>query len=324
LRIKPLIFIHGGAGNYRLFSEEALQRRRVLLNEIAVKSFEVLISKSALDAVEYAVKLMEDSGAFNAGLGSVLTLNKRVEMDAGIMDGKTLNVGAVACISNFGNPISIARRIMEETDHILIAGVSAERLAEFFGFKPDSSLITEEKLERFKKVYDAWIKGERKRMLKIREIVLSSPDLFNFLDTVGAVAIDSDGNVASAVSTGGYWLKLPGRIGDVPLVGCGFYADNEAGAASASGVGEAIAKVTLSKMCCDFMRNGFSAQEACEKAIAVLTRRIGDNTAGIIAVDKTGGYGFAFNTAGMCRSIFIEGMEKPAVAIFPEEPFIVD
>ncbi len=321
LKVRPVILIHGGAGNYKRFAAEDLEKRRVWLKKAAAEGFDALSSKSALDAVEVAVKVMEDSGVFNAGLGSVLSLNKKVEMDAAIMDGRDLGVGAVACISGFKNPVSIARRIMEETDHILIVGKAAERLAEFFGFKRYGNLITEAKLKRFERVYNDWIEGKRSRMLKIRKMILERKGLFDFTGTVGAVAIDSEGNVASAVSTGGYWLKLPGRVGDVPLVGCGFYADNNGGAASATGIGELIARLTLSKFCCDLMRAGVSAQKACEAAIDLITNKFGKGNAGIIAVDDKGNWGFAFNTAGMGRALMASGMDEPAVAIFDEEPF---
>ncbi|RLE53774.1 MAG: asparaginase [Candidatus Methanomethylicota archaeon] len=321
MKVKPVILIHGGAGNYRAFPPEDLEKRRAWLKKAALEGFKVLTRESALDAVEVAVKVMEDSGVFNAGLGSVLCLNKRVEMDAAIMDGRDLGVGAVACISGFKNPVSIARKIMEETDHILIVGKAAEKLAEFFGFKRTNNLITESKLNRFEKVYRDWIEGRRRRMMKIRKMVLEKKGIFDLTGTVGAVAIDSEGNLASAVSTGGYWLKLPGRVGDVPLVGCGFYADNECGAASATGVGELIARLTLSKLCCDMMRTGISAQKACEAAIDLITSKFGEGNAGIIAIDRQGRWGFAFNTAGMGRAIMADGMDEPKVAIFREEEF---
>jgi len=203
----------------------------------------------------------------------------------------------------------------------LIVGKAAEKLAEYFGFKRAGNLITDLKLKRFEKIYSDWIEGKIRRMSRIRRMVIENPDLFSSMSTVGAVAIDGDGNVAAATSTGGYWLKLPGRVGDVPLVGCGFYADNEAGAVSTTGVGEAIAKLTLAKSCCDLMRWGMSAQRACEAVIDLITRRIGSNTAGLIAVDRFGGYGWAFNTAGMGRAIMTEGMDQPISAIFPSEFF---
>ncbi|RLE57511.1 MAG: asparaginase [Candidatus Methanomethylicota archaeon] len=320
-KITPVILIHGGAGSYRNVDEKFLKLRRTYLKNAVLNGFKVLQSKSALDAVESAVKYMENSGVFNAGLGSVLTLNKSVEMDAGIMDGRTLSVGAVGLVKNFKNPISIARKVMDETDHIFIVDGGAEILGNLFNVEKAENLITQEKLERYDKIYALWMSGERRRMEKLRNFIKKRPDLFKTYSTVGAVAIDSDGNVASAVSTGGYWLKFPGRIGDVPLVGCGFYADNEAGAVSATGIGELIARLTLSRFCCDLMRFKISAQKACEIAIDHITRRFGMGNAGVIAVDKYGGWGFAFNTNGMSRAVMAEGFDEPSIAIFKDDPF---
>ena len=319
--VKPVILIHGGAGNYRRFSDEALERRREHLSISALRGFKLLESKGALDAVEAAVNHMEDCGEFNAGVGSVLTLTRSVEMDAGIMDGRSLGVGAVALVRHFKNPVSLARMVMEKTDHIFIAGEGVEKLAESYGYEKFDRFLTEDKLKRFEDVYRDWLGGRRRRMEKFREVLLKNPEFFGLHDTVGAVAIDSEGNVASAVSTGGYWLKFPGRIGDVPLVGCGFYADNAAGAAAATGTGEYIARVTLSRFCCDIMRHGVSAQRACDASIDRISNVFGLETGGIIAVDRFGRWGFDFNTVGLCRAVFAAGFDEPKVAIFRDEPF---
>ncbi|MEM1549140.1 MAG: isoaspartyl peptidase/L-asparaginase [Candidatus Methanomethylicia archaeon] len=317
MKIKPVIVIHGGAGNYRGLSEDIISNRLKHLEKAVLLGYEKL-SSSALDAVEAAVSYMESCGFFNAGLGSVLTINGSVEMDAGIMDGRDLRVGATALLKRVKNPISLARKIMEETDHIFIAGEWAEKLAEFYGLGFSDEIINEYKVKRFKEIYDNWIKGEIGRMSKLRSMIQSLGKLFDGHDTVGAVALDFNGNVASAVSTGGYWLKFPGRIGDVPLVGCGFYADNDAGAAAATGTGEYIARLNLSRVCCELMRSGFSAQEACSLSIKRITDRFGSGNAGIIAVDKNGNFGFDFNTNGMSRAIMHEDLDKPIVGIFRE------
>jgi beta-aspartyl-peptidase (threonine type) len=317
-KVRPAVLIHGGAGSYRGLSDEVLSMRLEHLSRAVMEGYNA-ISKGALDAVEAAVRYMESCGFFNAGLGSVLTINGIVEMDAGIMDGRDLRVGATALLRRVKNPVSLARKIMENTDHIFIAGEWAEKLAEFYGLELLDNIVSEEKLKRFKEMYESWIRGEGSRMSKLREMVLKGKSIFDLHDTVGAVAIDSEGNVASAVSTGGYWLKFPGRIGDVPLVGCGFYADNDAGASAATGTGEFIARLNLSRLCCDLMRMGFQAQDACKLAIKRITDKFGPNTAGIIAVDKNGGLGFDFNTNGMGRALMYEGLDKPIAAIFREE-----
>ena len=313
------IILHGGAGRYRLFTKEFIEKRKQELKKAALYSFDELKKGSALDAVEAAVEYMEDSGLFNAGKGSSLTITKEVEMDAGIMDGKTLRCGAVACVKSIKNPIKLARLVLEKTDHIFLAGPGAEKVAEILGMKREPIVVTSEKIRKFEKAFRLWLKGKwGTHLFRLKTIYR------DFIEgTVGAVAIDKYRNIAAATSTGGYSLKLPGRIGDTPLVGCGFYADNSAGGASATGIGEYLTLIFACKTACDFMRQGVSAMKAAEATIDILTRRFGLHTGGIITVDPMGRLGFAYNTQGMSKSIMTSGMSEPAVAVFPEEDHIM-
>jgi len=281
--MKPAILVHGGAAKV---SEEVLRAREEGCRRAALVGWEILEKGgSALDAVEAAVRVMEEDPFFNAGRGSALTMEGQIEMDAAIMDGSTLKAGAVGAVRNILHPVSLARLVMEKTPHVLIVGEGALRLARLYGMEevPLESLVTERQRLQWKNAGHFPYEG----------------------DTVGAVAIDKNGHVAAATSTGGLIGKLPGRLGDTPLIGCGTYADDLAGAASATGIGEAIIKVVLAKTACDLMRQGLHPQEAAHKAIHILEERTGGK-GGIILVDREGRLGWAFNSE--CMPIaFMEG-----------------
>lgn len=275
------IIIHGGAGAWKLGSKQ-IQVGSAACDEAALAGHAVLkAGGSALDAVETAVHVLEDCPALDAGRGSFPNQLGEVEMDALIIDGRSLNMGAVAAIQRVRHPISLARHIMTDTDHTFLVGSGADAFADQIGFPrcAVAELIVDE--------YD---------------------DATGPLgDTVGAVAMDANGNLASATSTGGTRHKMPGRVGDSPLVGCGGYADNESAAASATGQGEAIMKVILSKRVCDLVSNGLSAQAACETAVRLLEERVGGEC-GLIAIDARGQVGIARNTTAMPYA-FVVGME---------------
>jgi len=309
----PIILIHGGAGEWQPERREAgLAGAR----EAAEKGFKILEKNgSALDAVEAAVKVMEDDEVFNAGLGSALTIEKRVEMEASIMDGKTLNAGAVSLLSDVKNPVHLARIIMENSDHVYIVGEGAERLARLFKLERRNAQ-TELRVKSYNMLKEKLKKGELDYLPKTYKLMKENPRLIQ-LDTVGAVALDIHGNVAAATSTGGVALKFPGRIGDTPLIGCGNYADNEAGACSATGIGEIAIRLVLSKTVCDQMRAGCSAQEAVENSIRTVNRRIPDtaNHMGLIAVDKNGSIGIAHNSPDICYAYMRPKMDVPFAAM---------
>jgi len=309
---KPVIVVHGGAGKWH---PERSQAGLDGVKKAAKIGFEILNNDgSAVDAVMEAVAVMEDDGAFNAGYGSSLNIEKGVEMEASIMDGKTLQAGAVGLLKDIKNPIRLARIVMEKTDHVFIVSEGAEKLAKLFN------------LERRNPISDLRLKyyEEQKKLLldgkfelhRLAELVKSYPDLFQ-LDTVGAVALDKNWNVAAATSTGGFPLKIPGRIGDSPLIGCGTYADNRAGACSATGVGEIAIRLTLSKTVCSYMESGKTAQEAVEEAIRLVNTRLSAsyNHIGLIAVDFKGKVGAAHNSPNMCWAYLTPKMHEPAVSL---------
>jgi beta-aspartyl-peptidase (threonine type) len=310
---KPVIVVHGGAGEWQP------ERRKpgIAGVETAAKvGFDVLMKSGALDAVEAAVMSMEDDPVFNAGLGSTLTLDGRIEMEASIMDGESLNAGAASLLEDIRNPVHLARIIMENTDHIYIVGDGAEKLARLFKLER-SNPRTELRVKYWKTLRDKLRKGEVDYLPKTYKLLKEDPRLFQ-LDTVGAVALDMKGNVAAATSSGGVGLKFPGRIGDTPLIGLGNYADNESGACSATGMGEIAMKLVLAKAVCDEMRDGSSAQEAVETSIKLVNRRIRGptrNSMGLIAVDKEGGMGVAHNSRNICYAYMRPRMNAPFAAL---------
>lgn len=304
---KPVIVVHGGAGAW---NPERSQLGLEGVKKAAKTGFEILKHGSAVDSVMEAVAVMEDSGAFNAGYGSSLNIDKRVEMEASIMDGKTLQAGAVGLLEDIRNPVRLARIVMEKTDHVFVVGEGAEKLAEMFDLERREP-TTELRLKYYENQRKALLEG-RGRLPRLASLVESYPKLFT-LETVGAVALDKEGNVAAATSTGGFSLKLPGRIGDSPLIGCGTYADNQVGACSATGVGEIAIRLVLSKTVCDFMESGKTAEEAVELAINIVNRRIPDvyNSMGLIAVDAYGRIGAAHNSRNLCWAYITPETQEP-------------
>lgn len=284
--MQPKIIVHGGAWKIA----EDTHADHIGGTHVAAESgWEVLRQGgSALDAVEKAVSVMEDDPTFDAGVGSVLNRAGDIEMDAIIMDGRTLALGAVAAVRGITNPVRLARLISEDTDHSLLVGEGARRFAELKGMRlcAEAELTVPREVERFKKLQ------------QIPDYHLADGFTPDPMDTVGAVAIDAEGNVAAATSTGGAHFKLPGRVGDSPLVGAGAYADNETGGASATGHGESIMRVVLSKLATDAIGRGMDAQQAAEYAIGYMFERVG-GYGGLIVIDKHGNTGFAYNTPHM-------------------------
>jgi L-asparaginase / beta-aspartyl-peptidase len=226
---------------------------------------------SALDAVQAAVRVLEDDPVFNAGIGSALTRAGTVEVDAAIMDGATLRIGAIGAVENAGKPVELARAVLEDGEHVLLVGPAAWEFAREQGIEPvpPETLVTERALKRLQKG-----------------------------NTVGACAIDEAGHVAAATSTGGISGKRRGRVGDTPLAGCGTYADDQGGAASATGHGESIIRVTMSRTVVELLRAGRTAEEAARASVAELADRV-RGTGGVICVDRDGRVGLAHNTPAM-------------------------
>lgn len=294
------IVVHGGAGALRADDDEAALREGCLL---AARAGHAVLRRggSAVEAVEQAVRLLEDDPLFNAGTGSCLNWEGEVEMDAAIMDGATLSAGAVALVRGIRNPVTLARAVMTHTPNVFLAGEGALQLARSLGLeeKAPDALITPKARAR-------WQSARARR----DEAAIISPEG----GTVGAVACDAAGHVAAATSTGGMILKRVGRIGDAPLVGCGTYADDGAGAASATGHGEAIIRLTLTRTVCERIASGLPVQQAAEAAIASLERVRGE--AGVIAVDAAGRLGMAFNTQRMARA-WVDANGEEGAALRP-------
>lgn len=286
MAVEATFIVHGGAGK---ISDDVLPAYREGVYAAGKLAWEMLqTGRSALDVVEQAVRVMEDDPAFDAGRGSHLNAKGYVELDALIMDGSSLANGAVASVRHIANPISLARRVMTDCDHALLVGEGAVEFAERLGFQllADDALIVER---------------ERRRWTEFH------PDGAGIHDTVGAVARDRDGNIAVATSTGGTLNKLPGRVGDSPLIGCGGYADNLLGGASSTGVGEDLMKIVMCKTVCDLMGSGLDAQSAADQALRRLADPRINGSGGLICLDRDGHIGFAYNTERMARSYLRDG-----------------
>lgn len=310
------ILIHGGAGVEKIKRIDDITRS---LKSAVSNGFDLLkrSSNKAVDSVEAAVASMEDSGVFDAGVGSYLTIDKTVEMDASIMDGRDISAGSVGMAMGIKNPIKLARKIMERTDHVMMVSDGVTRLSQLFGNTVEEypqELDTKILNEYNKLMKNVRIKWKKNNKLTMLSSAASQEKSHHHYSTVGAVAIDKDGNVASAVSTGGIWLKMRGRIGDSAIIGSGIYADNKSGAACATGYGEYIMRLCLCKYACDQMQSRNSAHLSSKKSIDVLTERFGKNTGGIITVDLKGRFGRACNTRFMPTAMITNKNQKPVIA----------
>jgi beta-aspartyl-peptidase (threonine type) len=286
------IIVHGGVGKVK---PEKLELVKAGLKKAVQAGYKVLLEKNdALSACEAAVNVLEDEPVFNAGTGAVLTLDGRCELDAAIMKGSNLEAGAVAGIENVKNPISLARLVMEKTDHVLLIGEGAENFARIMGFQPYDPK-TPERIEEWKNLKEKLLKGEPLHWKKIYELIKQHPELLH--GTVGCVAIDDSGEIVAGTSTGGVFLKLFGRVGDTPILGAGTYATSFGGA-SCTGIGEGIMRTLLAKTACDFMKMGISAQKTAEACIDLINNTVKTET-GIITLDRHGNVGFAYNTENM-------------------------
>ena len=304
------IIVHGGAGTVTPDRVEIVQEG---CGEAALNGWRILqAGGSALDAVEAAVHSLEDNPQFNAGTGSCLTSDGNIELDAGIMEGHTLEVGAVACVELIKNPISLARKVLE-SPHVLLVGKGAQAYALECGIPMCEleDLVTERQ-------YQIWLEkkaqatGESKADDELRyhrRQVASIEARAEKHGTVGAVAIDTAGRLAAATSTGGIPNQYPGRVGDSPLVGCGFYADDNA-AVSCTGDGEDFTRLLIAKRATDIVAHGETARDAAATAIAFLGAKA-TGTGGLIMVDRKGNIGFAWNSQHMKHAYMTEGMEGP-------------
>ncbi|MBA4311390.1 MAG: peptidase T [Chlorobiaceae bacterium] len=299
------IIVHGGAWD---IPDDAVESHYKGVEHALDVGWKILkLGGNAVDAVEQAVQIMENNETFDAGYGSHLNQLGEVELDASIMDGKTIRCGAVAAVHHIKNPITLARKIMDESEHILLVGNGAEQYAKEHGITicESTELVTQRERDRWETLRT---KKEFKTKDAFKKLVRPS-------DTVGVVALDQYGNICTGTSTGGTPNKYPGRVGDSPLIGCGTYADNEVGGVSTTGWGEAMIKVVMAKTVIDLMEmNGSNPQKAAERGIEILHRKA-DGFGGVIALNKQGGFGIAFNTPRMARAYMNIDMNKPFIAV---------
>lgn len=293
------IVIHGGAGNItpeNLSDEQQAEYKAKLTEAITIGYTVLKAGGSSLDAVEQTIHVLEDSPLFNAGKGAVFTNAETNELDASIMDGKTLNAGASAGTKTVKNPISLARAIMEKSPHVMLSGEGAERFAQEQNLElvsPDY-FSTEKRLNSIKKIKEA----EKK---ETTAFLLPKENDWKF-GTVGCVALDKNGNIAAGTSTGGMTNKRWGRIGDSPIIGAGTYANNTTCGVSSTGWGEFFIRAVVAHDISALMEyKGISLKEAARKVIQEKIPKLGGD-GGIIAIDHWGNIVMEFNTSGMFRA----------------------
>ena len=290
------IVVHGGAGVMSGLSEETRSQINAKIKESVSEAFLILENGgSSIDAVEKAVTILEDSPLFNAGRGSVYSSDEVQEMDASIMDGKKRLAGAVASVSIVKNPIKLARKVAEETDHVLLVGDGAEAFAKNAGIEiVDSSYFYhEERLQR--------VRNLKKNVSKFHK-------KSDKIGTVGAVALDKMGNISAATSTGGMTNKMPGRVGDSPIIGSGTWAQNGVCGVSSTGHGEYFIKYQVAREVCTRME--YLNQSLSDSSSSIINELadIG-GSGGLIAIDSKGNISTPFNTKGMIRGSQTNKME---------------
>jgi beta-aspartyl-peptidase (threonine type) len=289
MHTQPVLLIHGGA--WAMPDDAVAAHEDGIATALAAGYALLEQGGSAVDAVESAVAVMEDDETFDAGRGSFLTQDGRVQMDALLMNGENLRTGGVACVERLRNPIHAARLVLDKSPHVYFVGIGAERFARQHGMSlcDNMELVIPREQERL-------YKAQADERAGLRDETFSGS--LDSHDTVGAVALDGHGNIAAGTSTGGTLNKAPGRVGDSSLIGCGCYADNHAAAVSLTGWGEPIMKLVLGKWAVDRVAAGASPEEAAREAIEYLFRRLGGH-GGIILLGPDGRVGLAHNTPRM-------------------------
>lgn len=312
---KAVIAIHGGAGaitRAELSQEQELRYIQALSDIVETGQRMLEAGRSALDVVTEAVRLLEESPLFNAGIGAVYTRDETHELDACVMDGNTLQAGAVAGVSHLRNPILAARLVMEHSPHVMMIGEGAENFAIAQGMERVSADIFSTP-ERYAQLLAAQAAGET-----VLDHSATPLDENNKMGTVGAVALDMFGNLAAATSTGGMTNKLPGRVGDSPLVGAGCYANNASVAVSCTGTGEVFIRALAAYDIAALMDyGGLSLSEACERAVMEKLPALG-GSGGLIAIDHEGNVALPFNSEGMYRAWGYAG-DTPTTGIYREK-----
>src|SRR5579862_1711006 len=290
--MQPSLIVHGGAWD---IPDDAIAACKQGCRDALVAGWSILSKGgTALDAIEASIIVLEDDPVFDAGYGSHLNLDGQVECDAIVMDAATLRAGSAAGLQRIKNPIRLARKIWEECPHMMLVAQGAERFAQKSGLPLCDPADLISPAERA-----AWLQCSKDEHA-------AEHHRGHEQGTVGAVALDSNGRLFAATSTGGTCCKLPGRVGDSPLIGCGCYADSEAGGVSCTGYGEAIMKIVMAKTAVDFLRRPLlsgenelaAASRAAQDAVHLLAAR-GKGTGGLILLDRSGTPAFAFNTSRM-------------------------
>lgn len=312
---KAVIAIHGGAGaitRAQLSQEQELRYIQALSDIVETGQRMLKEGRRALDVVTEAVRLLEECPLFNAGIGAVYTRDETHELDACVMDGNTLQAGAVAGVSHLRNPVLAARLVMEHSPHVMMIGEGAENFAIAQGMERVSADIFSTP-ERYAQLLAVRTTGET--MLDHNATPL---DENNKMGTVGAVALDMFGNLAAATSTGGMTNKLPGRVGDSPLVGAGCYANNANVAVSCTGTGEVFIRALAAYDIAALMDyGGLSLSEACERVVMEKLPALG-GSGGLIAIDHEGNVALPFNSEGMYRAWGYAG-DTPTTGIYREK-----
>jgi L-asparaginase / beta-aspartyl-peptidase len=329
----PTLLVHGGAWAIPADAAEAHEAgvRAALEAGYAILS----LGGPALDAVQAAVQVLEDDPTFDAGRGSFLTSDGRVQLDALLMDGGRMKAGGVACVERLRNPIKAARLVLEKSQHVYFVGRGAEEFAAAHGMEliENAELVLDRERERLAHAQaraaagfgDETFSGETLRDDKDAETAFGGQGLgtrdkgleepgFGSHDTVGAVALDGRGNLAAATSTGGTLNKTPGRVGDSSLIGCGCYADNLAAAVSLTGWGEPIMKLVLGKWATDRVAAGTPPELAAREAISYLFNRLGGH-GGIILLGPDGRFGLAHNTPAMAWGLATPGGMQTGLSV---------
>jgi beta-aspartyl-peptidase (threonine type) len=295
----PAIVVHGGAGHPGpddpASSGGPGAPRLIGVRRAAEEALALLAGGgSALDAVELAVRILEDDPTYNAGTGACLTAAGDVELDASIMDGRSLRCGAVAVVKDVQNPVTLARRVMERSEHVLLAGPGASEFARTVGIPAvaNERLVTPAQRAR-------WQAAVARQAVRPGqdEAAAALPKH----GTVGAAARDRSGHLAAATSTGGMSMKRPGRVGDTPVIGAGTYADDRLAAVSCTGHGERFIQLTVARMAADLVGRGLGPLAAAREALRLLAERV-QGEGGLIVVGPRGEPGFAYNTPLMSRA----------------------
>ena len=294
------IIVHGGA--YAICDEHVLRKTAGCKNAVS-RGYEILTKGgTALDAVEAAIRVLEDDPSFNAGCGSALNKDGEIEMDAMIMDGKDLRLGAVGGVMGVANPVSLARLVMDKTEHTMLIGGGAKLLAEEHCVPHVSTEqlmdpVMREKQRNFQQ-YNTVVGATFNKDHTHSDKDHTHPDESTGHDTVGAVAMDTHGNIACATSTGGITLKRRGRIGDSPIIGCGGLADNTLGGVSTTGHGESITRVTLASRVLTLIERGISVDEAIRQSLQFMHAKT-SGRGGVILMTKEGEVAKGFTTSRM-------------------------